>query len=707
MLDAFRAQPKRRPFILRVEPFDIFMSTFEEQRALMLRFKQFYATLQGPVRIITHSRRFDIRPETQRLRKMTRESTVRWEKEGLDAYRRFLEELASNLTGMKATQHYMVFWLEGSGYEVATLNAASSAFNVADNPVRVASTLPPLFPGDMAAYAGHLAPVDGSAAGSAPAPHIALLHSRDMQGSVGFDVVARLLMQPFPLSIAIDVETIPPDKVPRVLEMAYNRLLTQVGSVDTKDRGAETALQHIQFIMDATRSEGEGLHQLQIVVAVFADTLEELRTRTTTIKLAAGRSLQLRTGVGEQAALAQFFSTTATPKFGAARKRTVLSSGVGVYTPFGVRQREHVEGILLGVGMDGVPVFDNVWARDGYNVVILGRIGSGKTFGLLELLYREALQGTQIIYIDPQENCKRLTDLCGGSYANLSVAKGMQFNLLDVVHDDITAQAAHVTDLLQMLLNLDDRPAALKRVLNTEEAGAVEQALESLYAGLPPNPTAEDMPLLENLTRYLMMPPDGPGAQLARELEARFVHGPLGVIFNRPTNVPFDLEARVIAFSVKDVEKKIRPLVFTHLFGLITSRILRKDGRRRIIALDEFGILTMLDEIAGDVVLRRATEVAKRARHFDAGIWLIDQNLKTFEGPFGSQILDNAEHVVLYHISRTALDEVSQRWSQLTDGHRDFLAAAQRGENVTILGNEVYTLFSLASSTEERAFTGT
>lgn len=703
MLDVLRQQKKKRPFLLRIEPFDIFMSTFEEQRALMLRFKQFYATLQGPVRIIAHSTRFNIQVETNRLRQQTARSTTPWEREGLDAYRRFLEDMAADLPGMKTTRYYMVCWLEGSGSEIAMLNAASSAFSVADNPVRAVTRLPPLFAGDMAAYPTYLAPV-GPEGESPPRPYIALLHSRDMQGAVGFDVLARVLTQPFPLSVAIDVDTVPPDKVPRLLEMTYNRLVTQVGAVDSKDRGAETALQHVQFVMDATRSEGEGLHLIQIVVAVFADTLEELRTRVQTLKLSAGRSLQLRTGVGEQDTLTRFFTVAETPKFGAALRRTVLSSGAGVYTPIGIRQRERVDGILLGVGMDGVPVFDNVWARDGYNVVILGRIGSGKTFGTLEWLNREALQGTQIIYIDPQENCKRLTELCGGSYASLSVARGMQLNLLDLVHDEITAQAAHVTDLLQMLLNLDDRPAALKRVLTTEEAGAVEQALEALYAGLPPNPTAEDMPLLEHLTRYLL---GGPAAQLARELEARFVHGPLGAVFNRPTNVPFDLRARVIAFSVKDVEKKIRPLVFTMLFGLITSKILRKDGQRRIIALDEFGILTLLDEIAGDVILRRATELAKRARHFDAGVWLIDQNLRTFEGAFGSQILDNAEHVTLYHISRTALEEVGARWPQLTEGHRNFLAVAQRGENVTILGNEVYTLFNLASSTEERAFTGT
>lgn len=672
--------------VFEVEPFDLFMFSLQEMVQMMHRFAEFYAAHRGNVRIIALSRKFDMTTAVARLLEETAQATEEWQRQGKDAYRRFITQLVAHVQ-LKTTKFYLVAWPKSPAERQAVLGLAQSVFCVADNRLYDAQ-LPPLFEGEYGAQWGHLAPTNGRG------PLVAILISRDITGDMDFSTTTRILGLPFPIALSVDVQTVPHQQAQTRLTMAYNKLTAQLSTVDTKDVESETGLQGVEFAMEQVKA-GEGLHQVQLAVAVFGADEEELKARIEEVKMAASPAIQLRVALGEQERALAFFSSIEKPKVSGLRPRNMLSTGCAVLTPFGFRQRDDVSGILLGIEQaGGYPVFDDFWARASYNLVILGETGYGKTFGAMVWLHREALRGTQIILLDPQGNCKTLADITGGSYVPLSFAQGLQLNLLDVTFDSLPTQVSHVISGLEGLL---------KEPLTNLEKGAVDSTLRPLYAGLPARCTLAQMPRLEDLARGLREHEYGRG--LAARLE-RFISGSYGQVFNRPTNVDIRLDQPVVALDVEHVEEEYRALIMMLLMGSISHRILSDPGRRRIIYIDEFGILTALGTAAGEAVARGSAELFKRVRRFKAGIWAVDQNLITFVGnPYGRQILENAEQVTMYHQAVSALPAVREHFGQLTEQHIQRLSGAAKGENVTTIGNRlVYQLFTQASPAELQVF---
>lgn len=700
------AKEERKPLIIEVQPFDIFMYTPPEQYALMQRFAEFFAALKTDVRVIAITRPFDLREAVSQLLRETRQSPTDWQRQGRDAYRRFITQLVKDVQ-LKSAAYFLVAWPTDSAERNAIIANAQHIFGLSQNAIREVESLPPLFSGTRRNEPRFLAPMDGHVPDGQGNEYVGLLLSSDIMGDMDFFTITRLLGQPFPIAVAVDVRTIPFDQVTRRLEMAHNRIVAQLQTVDTKDAASEAAQTSVEFTMQAVRS-GEGLHQIQVAVAVGASSQAELQDRVATTKNATSSIIRLRTPIGEQAPMLRFFTTTRRPKVSAQRERNVLSSGAAVLAaaPFGYRQRNKVDGILWGVDqVMGYPVFDDMWSRKALNVVILGQTRSGKTFGALVWMYREALRGTQIIMLDPQGNCKTLAGMCQGSYAPLSMAQGLQLNLLDIVYESLPAQVAHVTACIEALLNcgIQGRDAANRRVLSPQERAAVDRGLKALYSGLPPRCRPEQMPLLANLARYLLETPQG--RDLALDLE-QFVTGSYGTIFNRPTNVDMRLDGPVIAFDVQQTEKMFRGLIMTLLLGGISYRIMTGPSRRRILFIDEYGVLTALDSAAGEVVAQAAAELAKRINKYKCSIWAVDQNLPIFaENPYGRMVLDNAEQVTFYHQAQSAVEYIGRTYAQLTEGHLQRLTGAQQGENVTIIGNrDVYNLYTFPSDYEYEQF---
>lgn len=708
---------RRGPVVLQIEPYNVFMYSFEEQVGLQTRFAQFFMSLRAPVRLIAYSRHFNVAAASDELTAETAATTEPWRAYVLDAYRRFLEQLVASIK-LKSTQCFLIGWGKDTGEQDALANSARQVFTLDESHNIVAvveeATLPMLFPHDMMEEADCLAPVrEGE-----DAEYVALLLSRDMKGDVDFFTpLLGILAQQYSVAVAVDVETIPRERANTQLTMAYNRLTAQLGTAETKDVESESAYRDVQFAMEAVQG-GEGLHRVQIAVAVFAPSRKELQRAVRDIKTAGTPQLQLRTVYGEQGKAAAFFSTTPTQRTGVSgqRPRNTLSTGCAAYfgSALGFRQRDTVSGVLLGIEMDGgYPVFHDIWTETSYSGVVLGQAGSGKTFWANQFLSRQAARGVQIIFLDPQGNCERLADLCEGSYNQLSFEQGLQLNPLDVIYSAPAAQQAHVFRFLEALLG--------RRLTNLEKH-AVGTGLRTLYSGLDRrDPSPELACRLENLHGFLLETADG--HQLARELD-QYVTGELGAVFNAPTNVDLALAAPVVAYDVQFVEEEYQPLVMTLLLGNLSRQIMAHPDVNRLVFVDEFGILIqgVLAESAGgaqmsespQLVANRAVALAvmsliKRMRRFRTGIWVCDQNPSTFHtNVYGKQILQNARHKVLFHQAQEAIGEIAEMFGQLTQHHLNVLAGARQGENITLLGDrDTYHLFAEASPLELEAFSGT
>jgi len=688
------------PLVLQVEPYDLNMFSFREQVNLMLSFGQtFFAPLKGDVRIIAHSLEFDVQAAVQGLVQETALTDEPWLREGRDAYRRFVRDLVRDVR-LKQTRYYLVAWPESSAERNAIANLAAGAFSVADNPLYVA-TLEPLFQGDRVAEQERLVPPAGQAG-----PLITLLHSRDFMGSFDFTTLMQVLSLPFPVAVAVDAQTIPRDRAQDRLSLASNRLRAQLAQVqgESRDVASEEAMVSVTAAQDAV-NQGEGLHQVQVIVAVFGANQQELANNVEMVINVLSSTIQLRPALAEQAEAALFFTTTRRPRLRAARTRNTLSTGLATLTPFGFRQRTNTDGILWGTERANYPIIGDLWGRPSYNVVILGETGSGKTFGSLVWLWREVLRGTQVIMLDPQGNCKTLAEMAHGRYSPLSFAQGLRLNPLDIVYDDsMQAQLDHVVNILQAMLNAGRtvRPEQ-QRILSNPEIHAIGLSLQARYAGLlGRNPPLEQMPRLADLVDDLAESEHG--RLLAVEL-ARYVTGTGADVFNQPTNVDIRLESPVVAWDLQFAEEGYKAMMMSLLFGAIARTILHNPDRRRIIYIDEYGLLANLSDVAGESVARATAALFKRVRRFQSSVWAVDQNLVTFENAYGTQILENAYQVTVYHVTEKGLPGLAAAFSQLSEGHLMYLAGAKRGHNVTMIGNrEVYQMYVAPSMYELEMF---
>ena len=80
------------------------------------------------------------------------------------------------------------------------------------------------------------------------------------------------LSLPFPLYLAVDVHTIHPNKAIRTLQFAYNKLRADVRALPAPDPEKEQAFLDVQEAMRLFNDQRLGVHQVNLGLAVLADT---------------------------------------------------------------------------------------------------------------------------------------------------------------------------------------------------------------------------------------------------------------------------------------------------------------------------------------------------------------------------------------------------------------------------------------------------
>lgn len=380
-----------------------------------------------------------------------------------------------------------------------------------------------------------------------------------------------------------------------------------------------------------------------------------------------------------------------------------------------------------------------------YHHVIVGETGSGKTYGANVLLYREALQGTQVVVLEPMGHSRRLMQAMGsgGSYNRLDFA-GMTVNLLDVVEASLADQVTHVQRALAVLLSSASGGAGGaagsagsmgnagayssgshtaawggRRVFSNAELASLGAAMRDLYARHTfteaPLASYVDAPRLEDLCAQLRrnsLRADRAdradrsdalcGSDLADEIAGLYVDGVYGGIFNPKHGTSLDLrvEAPGVAYDFSGVNETFRPLLYSQVLAAVQRRV--RSPRRAhpmIVFIDEFRYMAQEPILAEQAML-----LVKTARTYRAAIWMAEQNLFTFAETFtGRAIIENTPIVTLYRQTATATKIARDLYPRLTEYHSFLLGTSRRGECITLLGDDIFhmqmhtSLFELAS----------
>ncbi|MGW4963186.1 VirB4 family type IV secretion system protein [Nonomuraea sp. NPDC004186] len=343
----------------------------------------------------------------------------------------------------------------------------------------------------------------------------------------------------------------------------------------------------------------------------------------------------------------------------------------------------------LSASSSGIVVWDR-FAQDNHNSVTLARSGAGKSFftklEALRLLY----QGVEVAVVDPEDEYARLARAVGGTHLRLG-ATGVRWNPLDLPtshgpHDDVLSRRAL---FLQTLI-----ATMLATPLTPQQRASLDTAIIATYqqAGITRDPDTwnRPAPLLGDLVTALKTK----SAELAAQL-APYVTGSYRELFDGPTTTT--PTGHLIVFSLRDLPDELKAVGTLLALDAIWRRVANpRDRKKRLIVVDEAWLL--MKEAEGARFLFR---MAKAARKHWAGLAVITQDAADLLGTdLGQAIVANAASQILLRQSPQAISAVGDAFD-LSEGERQFLLTAERGEALMVAGPASRVAFYVTASPTE------
>jgi hypothetical protein len=346
---------------------------------------------------------------------------------------------------------------------------------------------------------------------------------------------------------------------------------------------------------------------------------------------------------------------------------------------------------------------------------MLGMSGAGKTVVMQTIALRHAIDGAQVVLMEPADTCWRLRDAVGSDRACAyhSVAETPAINILDPVAGTPIDQRDSIVRKLEVALGKPQEHGGRIRVaprpLSNREIGAIGRAMEhaTLYgancrelSGMTPT----DAPLLHDLVDVLQAQDSAESRKLAAEI-ADTLLGTAAAIFNTRTTLHFDPAADVSLYSFRGVKPERLPLIYDYLFDTIDAYVwsaARDRTRPVLVFIDEFYYMASVASLE-----QRVVKASKTWRNRRAALWSADQNAETYFGAGGAAwgpfVTDNTRQKLFFQLEGGA-DVVANAYRhKLTPAHVDQLRMLRRGQCVAMLDRDVRLLNVELTPLEGRA----
>ncbi|MGH3794476.1 MAG: VirB4 family type IV secretion system protein [Pseudonocardiaceae bacterium] len=361
------------------------------------------------------------------------------------------------------------------------------------------------------------------------------------------------------------------------------------------------------------------------------------------------------------------------------------------------------DGVLYGHNLDsaGLVVWDR-FACDNHNAVILGRSGAGKSYLVKLEALRSLYRGIAIQIVDPEDEYLRLADAVGGSCVRLG-APGVRLNPFDLPlfltpqghrgapPDALTRRSLFLHTALAVLLGAE---------LSATERASLDRAITATYhraqISTDPRSWTRPAPLLSDL-RNTLTTADQAGDPIAGQLAARlhpFTDGAFRELFDGPsTTTP---AGHLVVFSLRDLPGELAPIGTLLTLDTIWRQVSTPATRRpRLVIVDEAWLL--MTQPAGAQFLLRA---AKSFRKHWAGLTVATQDVGDVLGTeFGKAVIANSATQILLRQAPQVIDEITRTFD-LSDGEKQFLLSADRGQGLLLSGTQRVTFAASASPTE-------
>ncbi|AXB43676.1 VirB4 family type IV secretion system protein [Amycolatopsis albispora] len=525
-----------------------------------------------------------------------------------------------------------------------------------------------------------------------------------------------LLAYPGRVDVSLHVEPIDPVTAANRLKRQLSKL--ESGRRHTSEKGrlldpmVEAATEDA-YDLSARVARGEGkLFRLGLYLTVHAGSEEDLAEQVAAVRSLAA-SLLMNAQPTTYRTLQGWVSTLPLALDLIGMRRTFDTSALAAAFPFTSPDLPPADpasvaapaGVLYGfnVGSQGLVHWDR-FAADNYNSVLLGRSGAGKSYLVKLEALRSLYRGIEVTIIDPEDEYRRLCEAIGGTYLHLGEA-GVRINPFDLPiavrpdgrrtapKDALTRRALFLHTVIDVLTGTE---------LAAEQRAALDRAIISTYqqAGITSDPRTwnRPAPLLADLAAVLTEDTDPVGVDLGARLRP-FVDGAFAQLFSGPTTTT--PEGHLTVFSLRDLPDELRPIGTLLTLDTVWRRVSNPAlCRPRLITVDEAWLI--MQDPAGARFLHR---LAKSGRKYWAGLTISTQDVGDVLGTeLGKAIVANAATQILLRQAPQAIDEIVATFN-LSDGEKQFLISADKGQGLLSAGTQRVAFQALASPRENALIT--
>lgn len=330
------------------------------------------------------------------------------------------------------------------------------------------------------------------------------------------------------------------------------------------------------------------------------------------------------------------------------------------------------EGIFLGVSGSGSPVIFDPYARQNYNIVILGESGSGKsmTAKLIVKRLRERLGSVGTVIIDPESEYVKVDSYLG--IQGLRVEEGENLGLDPIkLMQGGALEFSQVADLLTDLYAI---PQSLEGLLRKElftkgyDVNDLEEFVSSLKS--------------EELRKYLEGATSPPDIYVYRGMPPRL--------------------SRAIAFGMRGIRSRRLKIMISALVAAYSYKHVLEAEEKSILLVDEAWLFTNTPS-----VMDLLENIARRGRKKGLIFIYVSQRTEDIAStPQGRSILEQAATTILLRQERTAWKPLKEIY-RLTDEELEALVSAEKGEGIMKSGGKRLSIKILPTPEELEIFSTT
>lgn len=340
--------------------------------------------------------------------------------------------------------------------------------------------------------------------------------------------------------------------------------------------------------------------------------------------------------------------------------------------------------------------------RTNSNAVFTGAPGQGKSTAVKHLVETVYMNGVKVIIIDPEREFRDLCINLGGTWLDVGggAAKVNPFqvrpvpldeeediaNALYRANDNALALHIHTLDVFFSLYlpSLTDYQRALLKKSITEAYSNKGISWDTDVTVIPP----EAFPVAQDVYNVLAAHDEPEYKELAALLYD-MAQGADSFLWNGYTNV--DMTSDFVVMDTRQLVNSSNEVKRAQYFNALTLcwQIMSENREQPVLLVCDEGHIIFDPEIPQTSMYMR--NYAKRARKYEAGLWLVTQSLVDLLNEkvklSGQAVLDCATYKVFFGTDGKNLEETAELF-KLTESEKNVLLSQQRGHALLLLGKQ-------------------